>query len=385
MKICILTSSYPINRQDYIQAPFLLDFVKILMERGHRVFIYTQNRKGRKEAVINGVEVKWFNWRMSSKRIVDLSPFNPLDILNILSLIHNGRSGLPKFIEEQRIDVCLALWIIPNGYFAYCAHKKIGVPYSVWMLGSDVNKYGGYPVVRGIMKEIIVHATSIFANGFKLSQKVERLFHRECHFLATTRKLPDVEEDAKIDSSRGYNFLFVGRLTKVKGVDILIRGVKLLRKDALEMRLWIVGDGPLRNYIKREIFKENLAENIVLLGAISDEELVSLYRKCNCVIIPSRSESNPLVLSEALNFGKDLIVSDVGDMGYLAREYGIAEVIPPEDPFVLKEVMKKMILGEVKMDREKYKDKYARLKQLFNIQMSVDQFLSSVEKKEVFS
>jgi glycosyltransferase involved in cell wall biosynthesis len=381
MKICILTSSYPINRQDYIQAPFLLDFMKILIERGHRVFIYTQNRKGQKEAVVNGVQVKWFNWKTSTKRISGLIPFNPFDFFKILSLLNNGKRGLPKFIKENKIDVCLALWVIPSGYFAYYAHREIGIPYFVWALGTDINKYGRFPIVKSIMKKIIANAQEMFADGFELSEKIERLFHRKCYFLTSARKLPDVERPVEIDSTE-YSFLFVGRLEKVKGIDVLISAMVSLIEENFRAKLYVVGDGPLKDYINKKISKANLHENVILLGSISTEELVSVFKKCNCVVIPSRSETISLVLFEALNFDKNLIVTDVGDMGYLAREYKIAEVVPPQNPTALKEMMKKIVLGEVKIDREKYIDKHVQLKRLFNMETSVDRFLSAVKKNK---
>lgn len=378
MKICILTSSYPLNKQDYIQAPFLLDFVKILIERGHHVFIYTQNRKGEKGTVVNGVQVKWFNWKMSSKRISGLIPFNPFDFFKILSLLNNGKRELPKFIEENKIDVCLALWVIPSGYFAYHAHREIGIPYFVWALGTDINKYGRFPIVKSIMKKIIANAQEVFADGFELSEKIERLFHRKCYFLTSARKLPDVERPVEIDSTE-YSFLFVGRLEKVKGIDVLISAMVSLIEENFRAKLYVVGDGPLKDYINKKISKANLHENVILLGSISTEELVSVFKKCNCVVIPSRSESIPLVLSEALNFDKDLIVTDVGDMGYLGKEYRIAEVVPSENASALKEAMKKMVLGETKIEREKNREQIFELKKLFNIETSVDRFLSKVE------
>ena len=69
-------------------------------------------------------------------------------------------------------------------------------------------------------------------------------------------------------------------------------------------------------------------------GNVSDETLASLYESSDCVVIPSRSESIPLVFSEALRFDKELIVTDVGDMGMLGRQYGVAWVIPPEDSWL---------------------------------------------------
>jgi glycosyltransferase involved in cell wall biosynthesis len=96
-------------------------------------------------------------------------------------------------------------------------------------------------------------------------------------------------------------------------------------------------------------------------------------------VIPSRSESIPLVFSEALRFNKKLIVTDVGDMGLLGRRYGVAGVVPPEDPVALKEMMKRKMKCEGQGgDREEVARK-EELKHLFNIETSVDRFLADYQ------
>jgi glycosyltransferase involved in cell wall biosynthesis len=100
------------------------------------------------------------------------------------------------------------------------------------------------------------------------------------------------------------------------------------------------------------------------------------YKSCDCVVIPSRSESIPLVFSEALRFNKKVIVTDVGDMGMLGRQYGVAGVVPPEDPIALKEMMKgKIECADQKDDREAVARR-EELKHLFNIETSVERFLA---------
>ena len=44
MNICLLTSSFPARRDDLAQAPFVVPFIEGLKERGHRVFVFTQDR-----------------------------------------------------------------------------------------------------------------------------------------------------------------------------------------------------------------------------------------------------------------------------------------------------------------------------------------------------
>jgi glycosyltransferase involved in cell wall biosynthesis len=60
------------------------------------------------------------------------------------------------------------------------------------------------------------------------------------------------------------------------------------------------------------------------------------------VIIPSRSETIPLVLREAVEAQKPLIVADVGDMRYLVEQYRLGYVVPSEDHAKLAEAMERM-------------------------------------------
>ena len=112
------------------------------------------------------------------------------------------------------------------------------------------------------------------------------------------------------------------------------------------------------------------------MGNVPDETLAFLYESSDCVVIPSRSESIPLVFSEALRFNKDLIVTDVGDMGMLGRQYGVAWVIPSENVMALREMMKKKV--ELKENGKEKRNELSReeLKRLFDIETSVDRFLA---------
>jgi glycosyltransferase involved in cell wall biosynthesis len=247
-----------------------------------------------------------------------------------------------------------------------------------------------------MMKRIIREATGVFADGYDLSRKVEELFKRKCFFLATTRTIPSLPPLAKggtvVQSQtmapdgwrelagKPYRFLFVGRIEKVKGIDLMLKATALLIEEELDLHLTIVGKGSLEEWAKNFVSQKELGERIALMGNVSDETLTLLYESSDCVVIPSRSESIPLVFSEALKFNKELIVTDVGDMGMLGRQYGVAWVIPPEDPVALKEIMKKKVESQ---DNEKMAShapdvvhgKREELKRLFNIETSVDRFL----------
>jgi len=245
------------------------------------------------------------------------------------------------------------------------------------------------------MKRIILGARGVFADGFDLTKRVEKRFGRKCYFLATTRKLnlepkelnrlnkPDKpNEPDKLNEPEGpFHFLFVGRLEKVKGIDLLLQSMAMLSEEELNVHLTIVGKGNLEEWARSFIRRKRLEKKITLKGNVDDKALASLYSSSHCVVIPSRSESIPLVFSEALNFNKDLIVTDVGDMGMLGRQYEVAWVVPPEDPEVLKEMMRKR--AELR-DHDQNEnppmiggsENRMELKRLFDIETSVEGFLA---------
>jgi glycosyltransferase involved in cell wall biosynthesis len=358
------------------QAPFLGDFITGLIKRGHQIFVFTQDREGAKKEILKGVKVRWFPWSKSSKPLVQLNPHSPVDFFKILSLFFNGRKELFLFIRENRIETCLALWILPSGYFANQAFRQAKIPYSIWSLGSDMYRYGRNPVIYPMMKRIIQEAKGVFADGFDLSKTIEQRFGRKCFFLATTRTIGKMEPDKPDKLDKPYRFLFVGRIEKVKGIDLLLHSMACLKEERVNVHLTIVGTGGMEEWAKTFIEERDLGGSVSWMGNVSDQVLASLYESSNCVVIPSRSESIPLVFSEALRFNKELIVTDVGDMGNLGRQHGVAWVVPPENIMALKEIMKKRVALADNGKEGGNEAKREELMRLFDIETSVERFLA---------
>ena len=162
----------------------------------------------------------------------------------------------------------------------------------------------------------------------------------------------------------------------MKGIDILLQAMALLMEEGIGAHLTVVGRGGLEEWAKGFVEKRGLGSNVAMLGNVPDDALNSLYASSDCVVIPSRSESIPLVFSEALGFDREMIVADVGDLGGLGRRYGVAEVIPPEDPVSLKEAMKKRVLQNREGPKTGSGEKRAELKRLFDMGASVERFLA---------
>ncbi len=197
--------------------------------------------------------------------------------------------------------------------------------------------------------------------------------------MATTRTIVETEPEKLEKPDRPYRFLFVGRIERVKGIDLLLQSMTSLKEEGVNAHLTVVGGGGMEEWSKTFIEQKDLKGNVLWMGNVSDQVLASLYESSDCVVIPSRSESIPLVFSEAIRFNKELIVTDVGDMGILGRQYGVASVVPPEDVRALKEIMKKRVALRDGGKEERNGTKREELKKLFDIGTSVERFLTDYE------
>lgn len=346
MNICIVTSSFPLNKNE-VYHQFVGELINILNQKGHHVTILTQNKKGDKEQVIPKADVVWFPWKMTEQRVlaqVSLKSF--ANLFSIISLFINGVKYSKRISKEKKIDVFICLWIVPSGLYIYLKNilfKK--TPYILWSLGSDVYTNKDHFIRRLILKLIIKKSKAVFADGFELCDIIKNISGRKCEFLPTFQRINmpinsnEVNENTKSQTS----FLYVGRLAKVKGTDILIEAIKIIKKENVKMdfKLNIIGDGDLMDALKHEIKQHNLEEHVGLLGWIKDENILSeYYKQADCVIIPSRSESIPIVLSEAMQFGKPMITSNAGDMGMLVVKYNLGMVVEKENPDELARAIK---------------------------------------------
>src|SRR4030042_2917448 len=132
MRIAILTHNYPLQSFEKKDAGvFIYDFAQALAKKLGQVFIFCPDYVGPKENY-KKTPVTWFPWGGKKTKLGDLKIWNPISFYYYLSFFWNGRREILRFIKDNQIDFCLAMWSFPNGFFAWQAKKILGVPYAVW-------------------------------------------------------------------------------------------------------------------------------------------------------------------------------------------------------------------------------------------------------------
>jgi glycosyltransferase involved in cell wall biosynthesis len=120
--------------------------------------------------------------------------------------------------------------------------------------------------------------------------------------------------------------LAVGRLAKEKNLEVAIEA--LARANDPALRLVIAGDGPHREELERFAAAAGVAGAMRFLGVVAREQLPDLYASADAFVMPSTSETQGLVLVEALAAGCLVIAADAPQNREVAGEAGW--IIPPE-------------------------------------------------------
>ena len=92
----------------------------------------------------------------------------------------------------------------------------------------------------------------------------------------------------------------IGRLAPEKGQRLLLSAVKRLVEQGRELRVHFVGDGPDRPDLERQCAENELSEYVVFEGWQGQDELRSVYRSTDILVLPSLYEGIPIVLMEAM-------------------------------------------------------------------------------------
>ncbi|MEM3610193.1 MAG: glycosyltransferase family 4 protein [Candidatus Anstonellales archaeon] len=138
------------------------------------------------------------------------------------------------------------------------------------------------------------------------------------------------------------NILFVGRLSRMKGIYELLRAFTIVQRFN-DCRLTIVGDGPLKDTIINFVQKYGrLKKSINFIGPVLNRSsLYKLFYNSKVLVLPSYSEGMPTVILEAMSIGVPVIATDVGDIVDIIMHGENGLLVRPGD---IKDLAKKILM-----------------------------------------
>lgn len=196
----------------------------------------------------------------------------------------------------------------------------------------------GYRVIDGMMRPITRHFVNVTEH---LQERAGRRAGRPRSTLipnaVTVAAHPGAAKEPALLQEWGWapsDFVVavVGRLFAVKGQAHLIDALSKL-DDLHQVKLLVVGDGPLRLELERHAARVGVAERVRFLGFRPD--ITRILQSVDCVCLPSLWELLPYAALEAAAQGRPIVATEVGGVPRLLSHGDTALLVPPADPAAL--------------------------------------------------
>jgi glycosyltransferase involved in cell wall biosynthesis len=137
--------------------------------------------------------------------------------------------------------------------------------------------------------------------------------------------------------------LFLGRLRRYKGLDLVLRALPIVRRAVPEVRLAVVGDGPYREPLERLARELGLAGAVEFTGFVPSDERVRRLRAAHVTVQPSPKEGWGLTVIEANACGTAVVASRSPGLRDAVREGESGLLVPHGDVGALAEALVRVL------------------------------------------
>jgi len=145
--------------------------------------------------------------------------------------------------------------------------------------------------------------------------------------------------------------LFLGRFTKIKGIDVLLHAIKIVKKErvSLKTKFVIMGvDFGFQNEMFDMINKLKIANEVIVIKNPSRDDVITAYKKSKFLVLPSRWELSPLTPLEGFAFKKPVISTNVHGIPYTISNGKNGILVEPDDPLSLSNAILELYDNEEK-------------------------------------
>jgi rhamnosyl/mannosyltransferase len=208
-----------------------------------------------------------------------------------------------------------------------------------------------------ILHRFLEHSAAIIVtspNYLETSRVLAR--HRDrCHVIPYGIPLPQFQtcDPVAVDRVRqkfGERLLLgVGRFVYYKGFEYLIDAM-----TSVQGKLLLVGTGPLLAKLRAHAAARGVADRVVLLGEVQNEDVTPYYHASDVFVLPSiaRSEAFGIVQIEAMAAGKPVINTSLDSGVPFVSQHGLTGLtVPPANPAALANAINQM-LDDAEMRRQ---------------------------------
>jgi glycosyltransferase involved in cell wall biosynthesis len=353
-----------------------------ISELGHNVTIIASKARAPRESMLPNA--KGDNLKHN---------FNVKYLRTLMDVVDNPIiTGIEKHIRDQ--DLVMLQEDYPLiCHKAFNAAKKFGIPtilssertyypkniakrYALKLLDATTNK-----TLRNGVDILTVHCTA--AREFMMKElNVKREVKVINVGVDTQIFKPSVSENKYLCDSK-VKLLTVARLHKYKGLDYLIRSMKIVVKEEPGAKLFILGKGHEEKNLVRLVNETGISSNVIFIkDTVPNNEMPELYAECDVYVQPSIIEPYGIAVLEAMACGKPVVGTMIGGM----RDTVLASVsgflVPPADSEQLAVCLLKLCRNS-ELRKEIGQTARQRAIEYFDIRYLASKYLNEIKSLEI--
>jgi glycosyltransferase involved in cell wall biosynthesis len=301
MRVLFLTHSFPRHSGD-AAGSFVLRLATALGEEGVSVRVVAPSAAGVPATErVGTVEVHRFRYAPRGLETLAYTGNMASQVRDswgarfaLAGLLGAELTATLRAARSFRPDLVHAHWWFPNALVGGWAGLLTRTPMVTTFHGTDIRMARAYPASRPIFRQVLRRSAAVTAVSRWLAAEAQEM----SGLMPKVAPMP-VETAIFTPNGghpRGERLLFVGRLTRQKGVDVLLRTLALLPAS---VGLDIVGDGEERGALEELARTLDVASRITWHGAQPGHALPAFYRAATALIVPSVDEGLGLVAVEA--------------------------------------------------------------------------------------
>lgn len=216
-------------------------------------------------------------------------------------------------------------------------------------------------LAKGSMVSTLRNSNKIFTVSKELKEYFTRWVNPEKIKVVPNGVDPDFfhpETRSKIESDR-FVIGFVGSMKKWHGVDKVVESAKSLKKLNNDILFLIVGDGPLKNELQKEVEENGMDEMFLFTGWIDYDEIPSYIASMDISLAPYPDLDffyfSPIKLFEYMSMEKPVVASSLGQINHVIDDGENGFLVDPGDPFKLADKIKDLYEMK-KTQREQFRE-----------------------------
>jgi len=344
-RILVLASTFPRWKNDST-PPFIYELEKRLAKDFEIHVLAPHHQGAKKEEIIGGLHIHRFQyfWPEKLQKVAYGGGILPnlkksfLAKIQVIPFIFSEFISLMRITSAKKIEIIHSHWVIPHGFLAEIVKKILKLKHISTIHAGDLALLDRLPFKRLLARFIVNNTdyiTFVSRFGKDLFVKILGQYNKK---IDNKLLIIPMGIDTKVFSQSIDSFslkekfkvadkkiiLFIGRLAEKKGVKYLIQSILIVAKTIKKIKVYVVGEGPLKEELLNFTKELGLGEIVEFTGSKTGKDKLEYFAMADILTVPSVKtrfgdvEGIPVVLMEGLSSGKAIVASSVG---------GIPEII----------------------------------------------------------